>query len=116
MQHIKKTCAQAWLVISLLAATGSVYAQLGSAEASIANLTSLVQVCTDAYPQQNLPVKVVLQAAVKGHFGEGSAGDIKYRQMLSGAEVKAYTAQSVQELKQQLRQGKLDLQKACLSK
>ncbi len=116
MQHIKKTCAQACLVASLFAAAGHVHAQLGSAEGGIASLTSLVQVCTDAYPQQNLPIKVVLQAALKGSFGEGPLGDMKYRQMLSGAEVKAYTAQSVLDLKQQLRQGKLDLQKACLTK
>ena len=116
MQHIRKTCAQASLVASLFAAAGSAHAQLGSIEASIASLQSLVQVCTEAYPQRDLPIKAVLQAAVKGNFGEGPLGDVKYRQMLAIAEVRAFTTQSVLDLKQQLRQGRLDLQKACLTK
>lgn len=115
MQHITKTCAQASLIASLFAA-GSGHAQLGSFEASIASMSSLLQVCTEAYPQQDLPIKAVLQAAVKTNLGEGPLGDVKYRQMLATAEVKAYTTQSVLDLKQQLRQGKLNLQKACLAK
>ena len=116
MQHIKKTCAQAWLITSLFAAAGSAHAQLGSAEASIATLSSLVQVCKEAYPQQDLPINAVLQAAVKGQFGEGPLGDVKYRQLLSTSDVKAFTTQAVLDLKQQLRQGRLNLQKACLAR
>ena len=41
---------------------------------------------------------------------------MKYKQMLATADVKAYTTQSVLDPKQQLRQGKLNLQKACLAK
>lgn len=115
MTSITKTCAQASLIASLLAA-GSGHAQLGSFEASIANMSSLLQVCTETYPQLELPIKAVLQAAVKAHLGEGPLGDMKYRQMLATAEVKAYTTQSVLDLKQQLRQGRLNLQKACLAK
>ena len=116
MKHFRKTCAQAALFVSLLAAAESGHAQLGSFEASIASLSSLVQVCTAAYPQQDLPINTVLQAAVKSHFGEGPLGDVKYRQMLATAEVKAFTTQSVMDLKLQLRQGRLNLQKACLAK
>ena len=116
MQHIRKTCAQASLIASLFAAAGSGHAQLGSFEANIATMSSLVQVCKEAYPQQDLPIQAVLQAAVKGHFGEGPLGDAKYQQMLSGTEIKAFTTQSVLDLKQQLRQGRLNMQKACLTK
>lgn len=116
MKHLKKTCAHASLVVSFFAAAGISHAQLGSFEASIANMSSLLQVCLEAYPQQDLPIKAVLQDAVKAHFGEGPLGDVKYRQMLATAEVKAYTTRSVLDLKQQQRQGKLDLRKACLAK
>ena len=116
MKHLKKTCAQASLFLSLFAAAGSGHAQLGSFEASIASTSSLLQVCAEAYPQQELPIKAVLQDAVKAHFGEGPLGDVKYRQLLATPEVKAYTTKSVLDLKQQLRQGKLNMQKACLGK
>lgn len=115
MKHFRKTCAQASLLVSLLAAAGSGHAQLGSVEASVASLSSLLQVCTEAYPQRDLPIKAVLQDAVKSHFGEGPLGEVKYRQILATAEVKAFTAQSVMDLKLQLRQGRLNLQKACLA-
>ena len=42
MKHFRKTCAPAALFVSLLAATESGHAQLGSFEASIASLSSLV--------------------------------------------------------------------------
>ena len=115
MKHLKKTCVQTLLTAALFAA-GSSHAQLGSFEASIANLSSLSQVCLEAYPQADLPIKAVLQGAVNAHLGEGPAGDVKYRQMLATSEVKAYTTQAMLDLKQQLRQGKLNLQKACLAK
>lgn len=116
MKLFKKTCAQAPLIVSLFAAAGASHAQLSSFEASIANMSSLLQVCQEAYPQQDLPIKAVLQDAVKTHFGEGPLGDVKHRQMLATAEVKAHTTRSILDLKQQLRQGKLNLQKACLAK
>ena len=115
MKHFKKTCVQASLIVSVFAA-GASHAQLGSFEASIANMSSLLQVCAEAYPQQDLPIKAVLQDAVKAHFGEGPLGDVKYRQMLATLETKAYTTRAVLDLKQQQRQGKLNMQKACLAK
>ena len=116
MKHFRKTCVQAAAFVSMLAAAGSSHAQLGSFEASIASISSLVQVCTEAYPQQDLPIRAVLQAAVQGHFGEDPLRDGKYRQLMSTSEMKVFTAQSIQDLKQQSRQGRLNLQKACLTK
>lgn len=114
--NINNNCGILLLAAGLLAVSGSAHAsRLGSAEGSIAAFASLVQVCSEVYPQPNLPVKVVLQAVVKGSFGEGPAGEIKYRQLLASAEYKEHMSSAIAELKRQRSQGKLDLRKACLA-
>ena len=111
--NINNNCRILLFAAGLLAVSGSSHAsRLGSAEGNIA---SLVQVCSEVYPQQNLPVKAVLQAMIRGTLGEGPAGEIKYRQLMSNAEYREHMSSSVAELKRQRSQGKLDLRKACLA-
>lgn len=114
--NINNNCKILLFTAGLLAFSGSAHSShLGSAEGNIADLASLVQVCSEVYPQQNLPVKVVLQAMVRGTFVEGPAGEIKYRQLLSSAEYKEYMTSAIADLKRQRSQGKLDLRKTCLA-
>ena len=114
--NINNNCRILLFAAGLLTVSGSLHAsRLGSAEGNIANIASLVQVCSEVYPQQNLPVKAVLQAMVKGTLGEGKAGEIKYRQLLSNVEYREHMSSAIADLKRQRSQGKLDVQKACLA-
>ena len=114
--NINNNCRILLFAAGLLAVSGSSHAsRLGSAEGNIANIASLVQVCSEVYPQQNLPVKAVLQAMIRGTLGEGPAGEVKYRQLLSSAEYRDHMSSAIADLKRQRSQGKLDVQKACLA-
>ena len=114
--NINNNCRILLFAAGLLAVSSSSHASsLGSAEGNIANIASLVQVCSEVYPQQNLPVKAVLQAMIRGTLGEGLAGEIKYRQLLSNAEYREHMSSAIADLKRQRSQGKLDLRKACLA-